>query len=90
MLIVVPGAESQRFIQQRLETEIELGIIEDATREQLLAIAQGMIDQDGVEGVILGCTELPLILTEEAYYGIPFLNTMAVHVERIVEYVLNE
>jgi aspartate racemase len=44
-----------------------------------------MIERDGIEGVILGCTELPLILTQAAYDGVPFLNTAAIHVERIVE-----
>jgi aspartate racemase len=86
MSVVVPDRESQRFIQHRLETEIELGIIKDATREELLAIARRMIDQNGIEGVILGCTELPLILTQTAYDSIPFLNTTAIHVESIVEY----
>jgi aspartate racemase len=85
MTVVAPDAESQQLIQQRLETEIEMGIIKDSTREELLAIAKGMINQEGIEGVILGCTELPLILSQEAYYGVPFLNTTAIHVEHIVE-----
>jgi aspartate racemase len=86
MSIVVPPAESQQLIEQRLFTEIEIGIIKDSTRKELLAIAKKMIDQEGTEGVILGCTELPLILTQDMYYGVPFLNTTAVHVESIVEY----
>jgi aspartate racemase len=85
MSVVVPPAESQQIIEQRLFTEIEIGIIKDSTREELLAIAKRMIDQEGIEGVILGCTELPLILTQDMYYGVPFLNTTAVHVESIVE-----
>jgi len=89
MTVIVPDAENQQLIQHRLETEIELGIIKDATREELLVIARRMIDQDGIEGVILGCTELPLILTQATYDGIPFLNTTAIHVSSIVEYLLN-
>lgn len=38
------------------------------------------------EGVIFGCTELPLIL-EKSEFGIPFLNTTAIHVESIVDYI---
>ncbi|MBN1813928.1 MAG: amino acid racemase [Anaerolineae bacterium] len=86
MSVVVPGIESQQLIEQRLFTEIEIGIIKDSTREELLAIAKRMIDREGIEGVILGCTELPLILTQDTYDGVPFLNTTAVHVESIVEY----
>jgi aspartate racemase len=85
MTVVVPPEESQRLIEQRLFTEIEIGILKDSTREELLAIAKEMIDRESVEGIILGCTELPLILSRDAYYGIPFLNTTAIHVERIVE-----
>ena len=77
--------ESQQLIQHRLETEIELGVLKDSTREELLTIAKGMIEQDDIEGVILGCTELPLILTQTAYDGVPFLNTAAIHVNSIVE-----
>jgi aspartate racemase len=86
MSIVVPSAESQQLIQERLFSEIELGIIKDSTREELLAIARRMVDRDAIEGIILGCTELPLILDQESYDGIPFLNTTAIHVESIVEY----
>jgi len=86
MSVVVPSAESQQLIQERLFSEIELGIIKDSTREELLAIARRMVDRDAIEGIILGCTELPLILDQESYDGIPFLNTTAIHVESIVEY----
>jgi aspartate racemase len=86
MSVVVPDAESQQLIQQRLFAEIELGILKDSTRQELLAIAERMVDRDGIEGLILGCTELPLILDQDAYSGIPFLNTTAIHVESIVEY----
>lgn len=84
--VAVPSTESQQLIEQRLFAEIEIGIIKDSTREELLAIAKRMIDREGIEGVILGCTELPLILTQDAYFSVPFLNTTAIHVESIVEY----
>jgi aspartate racemase len=45
-----------------------------------------MKSQQNIEGVILGCTELPLILTQPEYHGIPSLNTTAIHVREIVEY----
>jgi aspartate racemase len=46
-----------------------------------------MIERDGIDALILGCTELPLILPGEAH-GIPFLNTTAIHVESIVRHCL--
>ena len=46
-----------------------------------------MIRRDGIDALVLGCTELPLILTKDEF-GIPFLNTTAVHVDAIVRAAL--
>jgi aspartate racemase len=87
MSVVVPEPEDQNLIHRRLFTEIELGIIKDSTRAELLAVAKRMIDRHGIEALILGCTELPLILTQDEF-GIPFLNTTAIHAEAMVLYSL--
>ncbi len=87
--VVVPSAEEQQFIHEKLFSEIELGIFKDETKEALLAIAKRMIERDGIDSLILGCTELPLILPGEAH-GIKFLNTTAIHVESIVKYCLGK
>jgi aspartate racemase len=89
MPVVVPAPAERKIIQQKLFSEIELGIIRDETRDQLLAIARRMIEQENIDSLILGCTELPLILTTDAY-GIPFLNTTAIHISGIVKYCLEE
>ena len=83
MTVVVPEKEDQELIHHRLFSEIELGVIKDSTREELLFIVKKMIDRHAIEAVILGCTELPLILNKDAF-GIPFLNTTAIHAESIV------
>lgn len=83
--VVVPGANDQAYIHEKLMTEIELGIIKDDTRNGLLEIIERMVRQDKVEAVILGCTELPLILKDEDS-DVTFLNTTAIHVESIVSH----
>lgn len=83
--VVVPSAADQDYIHDKLMTEIELGIITDETKKGLLAVIERMIVVDNIDGVILGCTELPLIL-DKSEFGIPFLNTTAIHVESIVNY----
>lgn len=88
--VVVPRADEMEQIHMRLISEIELGVIRDSTREELLTIAGRMRDEDSVEGVILGCTELPMILDKGEYGGIPFLNTTAIHIDAIVEYCLRD
>lgn len=84
--VVVPSADDQDYIHDKLMTEIEHGIFTDETRDGLLAIIERMIAVEKIDGVILGCTELPLIL-DKSEYGIPFLNTTAIHVESIVSYM---
>jgi len=89
MAVVVPEKADQELIHHRLFSEIELGIIKDSTREELLSIVKKMIDNHFIDALILGCTELPLILTKDEF-GIPFLNTTAIHAESIVKYCIGK
>jgi len=47
-----------------------------------------MRERDGIEGLILGGTELPLILRDDMSRGIPFLDTTQIHVKAIVAQLL--
>jgi len=87
--IVVPNEKEQEYIHRKLMNEIELGVFLDDTRSGLLSIVQRLLDTNDIEGVILGCTELPLILTQD-YFEIPFINTTKVHVESIIRYCSRE
>ncbi len=87
ILLVAPSEKEQQYIHQKLMTEIEQGVFLDSTREELLKIVKRMLVEDSIDGVILGCTELPLILTKDEF-GIPFLNTTKIHVESIIDELL--
>ncbi len=87
MSVIVPMKDEQQFIHNKIISEIGLGIIKNSTRQELLAIAKRMMDEDSIDGIILGCTELPLIL-EKDEYGIPFLNTTSIHIDSIVDYCI--
>jgi aspartate/glutamate racemase len=65
------------------------GIGPESTRNELLSIATKMIDRHFIDALILGCTELPLILNKDEF-GIPFLNTTAIHAESIVSYCIGK
>lgn len=86
--VVIPNESEQFYLQDKLMTEIELGIFQDETRQGLLSIINRLKKTDAIEGVILGCTELPLILPESDG-GIPFFNTSKIHVESIIDYYQN-
>ena len=89
MTVVVPDQEDQDLIHHRLFSEIELGIFKDSTKSELLSIVEKMIDRHAIDALILGCTELPLILNTDEF-GIPFLNTTAIHAQSIVNYCMGK
>jgi aspartate racemase len=87
--LVVPEEDEQAYIHNKYMSELLNGIILPETRERLLAIVDRMRERDGIEGLILGGTELPLILRDAEHHGVPFLDTTKIHVERIVTELLS-
>jgi aspartate racemase len=83
--VVIPEPADQDYIHEKYLGELVNGIFLPETRDGLLAIVDRMARQNGIDGVILGGTELPLILREPEHRGIPFLNTTAIHCEAAVE-----
>jgi aspartate racemase len=86
--LVTPAEEEQNYIHDKYMNELIPGIFLDQTRDHLLAIAARLKMQDGIEGLILGGTELPLILTDDSPVEIPFLDTTEIHVNAILDYAL--
>jgi len=82
--LVTPTPDEQAYIHDKYMGELVHGVFGDATRERLLRIVDGLIERESIEGLVLGGTELPLILTNAAYRGIPFIDTTRAHVERII------
>jgi aspartate racemase len=88
MTIVLPDAGEQEYIHEKYMGELLKNIFLPETRERLLTIVDRMRERDGIEGLILGGTELPLILREVKDRGIPFLDTTRIHVGSIVAHLL--
>ena len=86
MEVSIPGETERDFIHQKIFSELVFADIKKETRDEFIRIIQKMQKDDGIDSIILGCTELPLILFPEdsAALGIPFLNTTEIHVDRIV------
>ena len=85
MEVIVPTPEEQDYIHERYFADLVNGRFPPETRTRLLAIADAMIERDGIEALILGGTELPLLLRDETHHGIPLLDTTKIHVAKIVE-----
>lgn len=82
--IVIPRKAEREYINQRILTELENGIINKRTKEGFLNIITRMIKEEFIDGVILGCTEIPIIL-KNGDLNIPFLNTVDIHVDGIIK-----
>jgi aspartate racemase len=87
--LVVPEADEQAYIHDKYMNELVHGIIRPETREHLLRILDKMKARDGVEALILGGTELSLIIKDAEHNGIPILDTTKIHVARIVAELLS-
>ncbi len=86
--LVLPGEADQEFIHTKYMNELVHGVVLPETRHRLLQIATKMREEEGIQGLVLGGTELPLILREKTYDGIPFLDTTKIHVKKIVTEML--
>jgi aspartate racemase len=82
--LVVPDEAEQTYIHDKYMSELVKGVLVAETRERLLAIVARMKARDGIDGVILGGTELPLILRDATASGIPLLDTTVIHAKAIV------
>src|SRR5262249_11837991 len=87
--VVAPLADEQTFIHEKYMGELVNGKFLPQTREEFLQIVDRMRAREKIDGLILGGTELPLILTEAEWNGIPLLDTTKIHVRRVVEEVLS-
>jgi aspartate racemase len=83
------GGFYQRFIHDTYLNELVNGIVRAETRERYIAIARRMKAEQGIEALILGGTELPLLLRGAIDIGVGLLDTAHLHVERAVSEVLS-
>jgi len=86
--VVVPPEDEQAYIHEKYVGELLKDRFLPETCEQLLKIIQRMKERDQIQGVILGGTELPLLLRDDAASGLPLLDTTQIHVQAVVSELL--
>jgi len=82
--VAVPEPDEQAYVHEKYMSELVRGVFLPETRQGLLAIVDRLKQRQRIDGLVLGGTELPLILRDVPEMGIPFLDTTRIHVERIV------
>ncbi|MDM1760439.1 aspartate/glutamate racemase family protein [Acinetobacter sp. 251-1] len=85
--VQTPSAHDQIIIHDVIYHELCRGHVLESSKQQYLNIIQAMIEQ-GIEGVILGCTEIGLLIQQQDL-NIPVFDTTQIHVNALVDFALS-
>ena len=84
---IIPSDEEREFIHQSIFEELGKGIIKEATKARYISIFTNLRN-NGAEGIILGCTEIPLLIKDDDF-GLPLFNTTLIHSKAAVDFALS-
>jgi aspartate racemase len=82
--VVIPKDAERAWIHERYVGQLLKGEFRDDTRQEFVSLVARLRDEEDVNGVILGGTELPLLLSGPVIADVPVLDTTALHVAAIV------
>jgi len=85
MAVVSPNDEERTWIHERYIGQLLKGDFRDETRDGVTSVVRRLRTEEKIDGVILGGTELTLLLSDPVVEGIPALDTTALHVDAIVK-----
>lgn len=86
--LIRPTEFDRAWVHEAYFGQLVRGDFRDETREGLVAVIERMRTQEGIDAVVLGGTELPLILREQMYAGVPVLDATGIHVEAALDWML--
>jgi aspartate racemase len=86
--VIIPDYEERKFIHSSILDEMAKEIFKKETKQKYLKIIDKLI-KDGAEGIILGCTEIP-ILIKQSDVSVPLFDTTLIHATAIADFALNE
>lgn len=87
--IVVPDPAEREVIDDIVFEELTRGIVREESRETYLTVVDSLVAA-GAQGLVLGCTEIELLIGQADRPDVPMFDTTALHVERAVELSLGE
>ncbi|MFJ7362536.1 aspartate/glutamate racemase family protein [Peribacillus frigoritolerans] len=86
--VLIPNEEDRKVINKVIYEELCLGEIQQSSREYYKKVIKGLVD-DGAEGIILGCTEIGLLVKPEDS-EVPLFDTAAIHAIESVNMALEK
>ena len=86
--VITPDTAAQEYIHGKYMSELVNGLFLPDTRDRMLEIVARLRAEKGIDGLVLGGTELPLLFTGTGEEGFPFLDTTRIHAESAVARML--
>jgi aspartate racemase len=84
--VVVPDEEDQAYSNRVIFEELSYGVLKDESRKGYLEVMD-RLKKKGAQGIILGCTEIPL-LTKQKHTKIPVFDTTSIHAEAAFQHAI--
>lgn len=84
----IPSEPDREYVNRKYFDELFVGTFLDETRQGLIEVIRRMVEREGIDAVILGGTELPLMLRDNDEAGIPLLDTARIHCKAAVLKIL--
>ena len=85
--VFIPDPEDRNFIHDSIFNELLKGVFKDETKLKILKIMDKLND-NGADGIILGCTEIPLIIKKEDSL-LPLFDTTLIHAEAAADFAIS-
>jgi len=86
--VIIPNEADRQDVHNIIYQELCAGEIKSSSKEQLKATIRRLVS-NGAQGIILGCTELPLLIKQDDS-PVPVFDTTRIHAEAAVEYALEQ
>ena len=79
--------EIRDYVHFTIKEELGIGLVKQETKEKYISIANDLIKR-GAEGIVLGCTEIPMLIGQKDF-SMPVFDTTKIHADAIVEYAIS-
>ena len=81
--VITPEKSDRELVAKRIYEELEVGIVKESTLKEFTTIIEKMKKEQGIQALILGCTELPLLLNKENC-PVDCLDSVEIHLEKLI------
>ena len=84
--VITPDISERQVVHQIIYEELCQGVLRDTSKKEILSVISSLVER-GAQGVVLGCTEIPLLI-KQADVSTPVFDTTAIHAQKAVDFSL--